>query len=117
MTSAITQQRDAIDGMLLLDKPQGVSSNRALQVCKKLLNAKKAGHTGSLDPLATGLLPLCFGKATRISGMFLDSDKRYRVTIRLGVSTDSGDSEGEILDRRSVKKGKMTKFSLLQKTF
>ena len=102
MTSAKQSSRDAVNGMLLLDKPQGVSSNKALQICKNLLNAKKAGHTGSLDPLATGLLPLCFGKATKISGMFLDADKRYEVSIRLGVSTDSGDCDGEVLETRPV---------------
>jgi tRNA pseudouridine55 synthase len=86
-----------MDGMLLLDKPCGVSSNHALQSAKRLLNAQKAGHTGSLDPIATGLLPLCFGKATKVSGMFLESDKAYVVDIKLGVATDSGDREGNII--------------------
>ncbi len=83
--------------MILIDKPTGISSNRALQICKTLLNAKKAGHTGSLDPLASGLLPLCFGKATKVAGMFLDSDKSYNVQIRLGVHTDTGDKEGKVV--------------------
>lgn len=88
--------------MLLLDKPDGLSSNRVLQQAKHLLNARKAGHTGSLDPIATGLLPLCFGEATRISGLFLDADKSYRVQIALGVSTDTGDRDGKVLQERTV---------------
>ena len=91
-----------MDGMLLLDKPQGISSNQALQKAKYLLNARKAGHTGSLDPLATGLLPLCFGETTKISGLFLNADKTYHVVIRLGVTTETGDSEGEVIERKSV---------------
>ena len=86
-----------MDGMLLLDKPCGVSSNHALQSAKRLLNAQKAGHTGSLDPIATGLLPLCFGRATKVSGMFLESNKTYVVDIQLGVSTNTGDREGSII--------------------
>lgn len=91
-----------VDGMLLLDKPQGLSSNQALQRAKQLLNARKAGHTGSLDPLATGLLPLCFGETTKISSLFLGADKTYRVTIRLGSATDTGDSTGEVVSRAEV---------------
>ena len=91
------QRGDRIDGMLLLDKPDGISSNLALQRAKRLLNARKAGHTGSLDPIATGLLPLCFGETTKISGVFLGADKRYWVRIRLGVVTDTGDREGRVL--------------------
>jgi tRNA pseudouridine55 synthase len=87
---------------LLLDKRLGVSSNKALQEVRRLFNANKAGHTGSLDPLATGLLPLCFGEATKVSGMMLDDDKRYAVTIQLGVMTDSGDAEGEVLETKPV---------------
>ena len=86
-----------MDGMLLLDKPGGISSNHALQSAKRLLNAQKAGHTGSLDPIATGLLPLCFGKATKVSGMFLESNKTYVVDIKLGVATNTGDREGNIV--------------------
>jgi len=91
-----------IHGILLLDKRLGVSSNRALQEVRRLFNANKAGHTGSLDPLATGLLPLCFGEATKVSSMMLDDDKRYQVEIQLGVMTDTGDAEGQILETKPV---------------
>lgn len=91
-----------VHGILLLDKRLGVSSNQALQEVRRLLNANKAGHTGSLDPLATGLLPLCFGEATKVSGMMLDDDKRYQVAIRLGVATDTGDAEGRIVAEAPV---------------
>jgi len=88
-----------VNGILLLDKPAGLTSNAALQVVKKLYQARKAGHTGSLDPLATGLLPICFGEATKISGFLLDADKRYHVFCRLGERTTTGDSEGEVIER------------------
>jgi len=91
-----------VHGILLLDKRQGISSNRALQEVKRLFAASKAGHTGSLDPLATGLLPVCFGEATKISALLLDDDKRYRVAIQLGVVTDTGDAEGKVLSTQSV---------------
>lgn len=91
-----------IDGILLLDKRIGVSSNRALQEVRRLFNANKAGHTGSLDPLATGLLPLCFGEATKVSALMLDDNKSYQVIIQLGVITDTGDAEGQILATNSV---------------
>ncbi|NOQ35862.1 MAG: tRNA pseudouridine(55) synthase TruB [Methylococcaceae bacterium] len=91
-----------IHGILLLDKRLGVSSNRALQEVRRLFNANKAGHTGSLDPLATGLLPLCFGEATKVSALMLDDDKRYQVEIQLGVLTDTGDAEGQILEEKDV---------------
>ncbi len=91
-----------VNGMLLLDKPPGLSSNRALQHAKRLLNARKAGHTGSLDPIATGLLPLCFGETTKISGLFLDAGKSYCVQIRLGADTDTGDREGKVVQQRPV---------------
>jgi tRNA pseudouridine55 synthase len=91
-----------VHGILLLDKRLAVSSNQALQEVRRLFNANKAGHTGSLDPLATGLLPLCFGEATKVSGMMLDDDKRYAVTIQLGVMTDTGDAEGVILETKPV---------------
>ncbi|MDD1612851.1 MAG: tRNA pseudouridine(55) synthase TruB [Methylococcaceae bacterium] len=94
--------RRNVHGILLLDKRLGVSSNQALQEVKRLFNAAKAGHTGSLDPLATGLLPLCFGEATKVSGMMLDDDKRYRVMIQLGVLTDTGDAEGAVLQTKPV---------------
>jgi tRNA pseudouridine55 synthase len=86
-----------IDGILVLDKPQGVSSNQALQAVKRLYFAAKAGHTGSLDPLATGVLPLCFGEATKFSRFLLDADKAYTSTFVLGAQTDTGDSEGSII--------------------
>ncbi len=88
--------RAPVDGVLLLDKPFGLTSNQALQKVKRLLNAKKAGHTGSLDPAATGMLPLCFGEATKICAYMLDADKKYRVTARLGESTDTGDADGQV---------------------
>lgn len=94
--------RDSIDGVLLLDKPVGLSSNDSLIQVKRLLNAKKAGHTGTLDPFATGLLPLCFGEATKFSHDLLDADKTYETTVRLGVQTETGDTEGAILADKPV---------------
>ena len=91
-----------ISGILLLDKPTGITSNAALQTVKRLFDASKAGHTGSLDPLATGVLPLCFGEATKFSQFLLDADKRYRATFKLGVTTDSGDADGKVLETRTV---------------
>jgi tRNA pseudouridine55 synthase len=85
---------------LLLDKPRGLTSNRALQQVKRLYGAAKAGHTGSLDPLATGMLPICFGAATRLGGFLLDAEKAYRVTARFGVATDTADADGAITERR-----------------
>lgn len=85
-----------LNGILLLDKPRGDSSNAALQTVKRLFQARKAGHTGSLDPLASGLLPICFGEATKVSGFLLDADKRYWVRARLGEQTATGDAEGEV---------------------
>ena len=93
----------AINGVLLLDKPLGFSSNQALQKVKWLYQAAKAGHTGSLDPLATGLLPICLGEATKFSHFLLDSDKSYRALIRLGSTTTTADAEGEVLTRSEVK--------------
>ena len=91
-----------IDGILLLDKPLHLSSNEALQRVKRLYQANKAGHTGSLDPLATGLLPVCLGGATKFSTYLLDADKHYRVRIRLGITTTTADAEGEVLETRPV---------------
>lgn len=96
------KQRLAIDGVLLLDKPVGFSSNDALIKAKRLLNAKKAGHTGTLDPFATGLLPLCFGEATKFSQDLLEADKTYETVVHLGVRTSTGDTEGEVLEQREV---------------
>jgi len=94
--------RQRVDGVLLLNKPVGLTSNAALQKAKWLLAARKAGHTGTLDPFANGLLPLCFGEATKFSAYLLESDKRYRATLRLGVTTSTGDPEGEVLAERPV---------------
>jgi tRNA pseudouridine55 synthase len=91
-----------INGLIILDKPTGMTSNRCLQKIKHLLGASKAGHTGSLDPLATGVLPLCFGEATKISQFLLESDKVYSATIKLGVKTNTGDSEGQIVGETEV---------------
>ncbi len=91
-----------INGILLLNKPLGLSSNTALQRARHIFRAKKAGHTGSLDPQATGVLPLCFGEATKVSGYLLDSDKRYITTIQLGKTSTTGDTEGEILNNIPV---------------
>ncbi|MBW8329155.1 MAG: tRNA pseudouridine(55) synthase TruB [Thiobacillus sp.] len=95
-------QRQPVDGVLLLNKPVGITSNAALQKAKWLLNAKKAGHTGTLDPFADGLLPLCFGEATKFSAYLLDADKRYRAVMQLGTTTTTGDPEGEITATREV---------------
>src|SRR4030067_982675 len=104
LTRAPRIKRQLLDvhGILLLDKPVGLTSNRALQEAKHLLLARKAGHTGSLDPLASGLLPLCFGEATKVSRFLLEADKRYRAVFRLGASTATGDAEGELLETRPV---------------
>jgi tRNA pseudouridine55 synthase len=94
--------RDLVNGVLLLDKPVGFSSNDALIKAKRVLNAKKAGHTGTLDPFATGLLPLCFGEATKFSQDLLESDKTYLATVHLGITTTTGDTEGEAVETRPV---------------
>ncbi|TWI65480.1 tRNA pseudouridine55 synthase [Pseudoduganella lurida] len=93
----VKRVRDLVDGVLLLDKPVGLSSNDALIKAKRVLNAKKAGHTGTLDPFATGLLPLCFGEATKFSQDLLEADKTYVTTVHLGVRTDTGDTEGQVV--------------------
>ena len=94
--------RRKVNGILLLDKPLGLTSNAALQKVRWLLNAEKAGHTGSLDPLATGVLPLCFGEATKFSQYLLDADKGYETLMQLGATTTTGDAEGDVLERRPV---------------
>ncbi|MCB1774233.1 MAG: tRNA pseudouridine(55) synthase TruB [Gammaproteobacteria bacterium] len=91
-----------VNGILLLDKPLGVSSNHALQRVKRLFDARKAGHTGSLDPLADGMLPICLGDATKLSAYLLDADKHYHFRVRLGVTTATGDTEGEVVQTRPV---------------
>jgi tRNA pseudouridine55 synthase len=99
--TAAAHWRD-VDGILLLDKPEGITSNAALQRARRAFRARKAGHTGSLDPLASGLLPLCFGQATKASGLLLDADKTYRVTIGLGERTTTADREGEVIERAAI---------------
>jgi tRNA pseudouridine55 synthase len=94
MSRGAGRRYDDVNGLLLLNKPPGMTSNRALQTVRRLLNAKKAGHTGSLDPSATGMLPLCFGEATKVCAFLLDADKTYRVTARLGTATTTGDADG-----------------------
>lgn len=96
------RRTETVDGLLLLNKPTGLTSNQALQRVKRLLNAKKAGHTGSLDPAATGMLPLCFGEATKVCPYLLNADKTYRVTAKLGIATDTGDGDGKEIDRLDV---------------
>ncbi len=91
-----------VNGILLLDKPAGISSNRALQIVKRLYGANKAGHTGSLDPFATGLLPICFGEATKVSAFMLDADKSYQASAQLGVATTTADTEGEVCETLAV---------------
>lgn len=94
--------RRKVDGVILLDKPIGISSNAALQRVRRVFNAAKGGHTGTLDPLASGLLPLCFGEATKFSQTLLEADKSYEAELRLGVSTTTGDVEGQVLETRAV---------------
>ena len=94
--------KNPINGVLIVNKPAGISSNKCLQIAKRFLNADKAGHTGSLDPLATGLLPLCFGEATKVSALMLDDNKRYQVVVQLGVMTDTGDREGTVIETKPV---------------
>jgi tRNA pseudouridine55 synthase len=106
-----------VHGILLLDKRLGVSSNRALQEVRHLFNANKAGHTGSLDPLATGLLPLCFGEATKVSAMMLDDNKRYQAVIQLGVMTDTGDAEGTVIETKAVPDLSVDEIQACLKTF
>ena len=98
----IKKTRRDVHGVLLLDKPQGMTSNDVLQKVKRIFNAKKAGHTGALDPLATGMLPVCFGEATKFSQYLLDSDKRYRVIAKLGERTDTSDADGQVICTKPV---------------
>jgi len=107
--------RRALDGVLLLDKPLGLSSNDALIKAKRIYLAKKAGHTGTLDPLATGLLPLCFGEATKFSQDLLDADKTYEATMRLRIRTTTGDAEGEAIDTREVTCDEVAVFEAMAK--
>jgi len=98
--------RRAIDGVLLLDKPAGITSHRAVQTVRRLLGGAKAGHTGTLDPLATGLLPICLGEATKFAHLLLDAEKRYLAGVRLGITTSTGDLEGEVTGRSPVSVGR-----------
>ena len=102
MNSPSKRKRIPVHGVLLLDKPAGISSTQALAKAKWLLNAEKAGHTGTLDPFATGLLPLCFGEATKFAQDLLDADKTYEATLNLGITTDTGDTEGQVIETRAV---------------
>ena len=104
-----------INGVVLIDKPTGISSNDTLQKVKRLFFAEKAGHTGALDPLATGMLPICLGEATKFSQFLLDSDKRYRVIAKLGERTDTSDSDGEVVETREVKVDRETLISCIEK--
>lgn len=98
----LISKKRPVNGILLLDKPKGMTSNQALQIVKQLFSASKAGHTGSLDPLATGLLPLCFGEATKFAQFLLNADKTYQVSVRLGIKTNTGDAEGEVIESCDV---------------
>lgn len=109
--------RRELDGILLLDKSLGLSSNQALQQARRLFQAEKAGHTGSLDPLATGMLPVCFGEATKLSGMLLDSDKRYIARVRLGQRTSTGDAEGEVIETSDPADLRIEHFKAVQNRF
>jgi tRNA pseudouridine55 synthase len=102
MNQAPKRRWRRVDGVLLLDKPPGMTSNDALQKARRLFSAEKAGHTGTLDPMATGLLPLCFGEATKFSADLLNADKTYEAELRLGVTTRTGDAEGEVIEARPV---------------
>ena len=101
MSRGQKKRGDVINGVLLLDKPAGMTSNKALQKCRYKINAQKAGHTGALDPLATGLLPLCFGQATKVSSFLLGKGKTYAVSIMLGETRDTGDADGKVLEQRA----------------
>ncbi|MGZ5182517.1 MAG: tRNA pseudouridine(55) synthase TruB [Ramlibacter sp.] len=109
--------RRPVHGVLLLDKPKGLSSNDALQKCKWLLRAEKAGHTGTLDPLATGVLPLCFGAATKFSQLQLDADKTYEAVAVLGIKTSTGDAEGDVVSERPVPAITQAQLQALQERF
>ncbi len=113
-TPSVSSKR-RIDGVLLLDKPRGLSSNAALQRAKRLYRAQKAGHTGTLDPLATGLLPICFGEATKFAQALLEADKTYIAVLRLGTTTTTGDAEGEVVATRPVTASRQELEGILQR--
>ena len=102
MNQKIKHKRRHIDGILLLDKPKGITSNHILQRVKRLFNAEKAGHSGTLDPMATGMLPICFGEATKFAGQLLDNYKSYQFTCKLGEKSSTGDQEGEIIETAAL---------------
>jgi tRNA pseudouridine55 synthase len=102
LNARVRNRFDPVDGLLLLNKPAGLTSNQALQRVKRLLNARKGGHTGALDPAATGMLPLCFGEATKVCSYLLDADKTYRVSVRLGIATDTGDADGQEIEHADI---------------
>ena len=102
MAGATRADTRSVSGIVLVDKPAGLTSNRVLQRTKRLFRAHKAGHTGTLDPLATGMLPVCLGAATRVTGLMLDASKRYRVTAEFGVATDTGDAAGSVIEQRTA---------------
>ncbi len=106
-----------VTGILVIDKPTGHSSNHILQQVKRLFDANKAGHTGSLDPLASGVLPVCLGEATKLSGYLLDADKQYEVTCKLGITTDSGDADGNIIAEQAIPVFDETRLNAILKTF
>lgn len=110
----MTRIKRPLDGVLLFDKPLGLSSNIALQKVRRLFQAEKAGHTGTLDPLATGLLPVCFGEATKFTNLLLEADKTYCALIKLGQTTTTGDAEGEIISRCAVKLDKAQVWTVLR---
>ena len=114
--TAIRNQR-RVDGLVLLDKPSGLTSNNALQNVRRLYHARKAGHAGSLDPLASGLLPICLGEATKLLGFLLQADKSYRFTCRLGVTTTTGDAEGAVVQTRPVGKLERTEAVIVLQRF
>ena len=113
----MTRKINKINGILLLDKPSGITSNKALLIAKSIFRAKKAGHTGSLDPIATGLLPICFGQATKVSQYLIESSKTYHVTAKLGIKTTTGDSEGSVLEKKISKNLQNEKIEEVLKLF
>ena len=113
----MTRKTNKINGILLLDKPSGVTSNKALQITKKLFAAEKAGHTGSLDPIATGVLPICFGQATKVSKYLIESSKTYHVIAKLGIKTTTADREGSVLGKKTFKKLKNEQIEEVLKLF
>ena len=113
----MTRKINKINGILLLDKPSGLTSNKALQITKNLFGAEKAGHTGSLDPIATGILPICFGQATKVSKFLIESSKTYQVIAKLGIKTTTGDREGSVLVEKRFKKIKQEKIENILQIF